>query len=58
VAKYLAAAGETEKTVEAIDETLAKARKLMTDQLEDFGRSGPIAPGDLARREPSKLGEG
>jgi signal transduction histidine kinase len=58
VAKYLAVAGETEKTVEAIDETLAKARKLMTDQLEDFGRSGPIAPGDLARREPSKLGEG
>jgi len=58
VAKYLAAAGNIEKAIEAIDETLGRARELITDQLEEVGRGGGrIAPGDLARREPSRVGK-
>lgn len=57
VAKYLASAGETEQAVGAIDETLAKARRLITDQLTDVGRpGGQILPGDLARSEASTVG--
>ncbi len=58
VAKYLASAGNVEKAIEAIDETLGRARKLITDQLEAVGRNGGrIVPGDLARREASSVGE-
>jgi len=58
VAKYLASAGNVEKAVEAIDETLGRARKLITDQLDAVGRNGGrIVPGDLARREASSVGE-
>lgn len=58
VAKYLATSGNVEKAIEAIDETLGRARKLITDQLEEVSRTGGrILPGDLARREASSVGE-
>ncbi|MTD44115.1 hypothetical protein GKE82_07320 [Conexibacter sp. W3-3-2] len=58
VAKYLATAGNVDKAVEAIDETLGRARRLITDQLEAVGHGGgQIAPGDLARREASSVGD-
>lgn len=57
VAKYLATSGNTERAIEAIDETLARARRLITDQLDEVSRvGGRIEPGDLARREASRVG--
>ncbi|MCW3038998.1 MAG: hypothetical protein JWM31_903, partial [Solirubrobacterales bacterium] len=59
VAKYSAQRGDSDGAVRAIDETLIRARRLITDQLQSVshGRGGdPIRPGDLARRQVSSFG--
>lgn len=54
VAKYAAQAGAVAQALRAIDETLARARALMGEQLAWVGeREGAIRPGDLARGEAS-----
>jgi len=59
VAKYQASAGDVENALGSIDQTLARARQLMTDRLDEAGDPhGPILPGDLARTEASSVGEG
>lgn len=56
VAKYAAVAGNTTQALQAIDDTLARARRLITAQLDDVrGGSGEVRPGDLVRREASEL---
>ncbi len=56
VAKYALAAGAEAQAVEAIDETLAGARRLITEQLDEVVRSGhDIRPGDLVRRTTGDL---
>ncbi|WP_354701305.1 GAF domain-containing protein [Paraconexibacter sp. AEG42_29] len=57
VAKYCAQRGDNEESIRAIDETLGRARRLITDQLQNVsrGRSGAIRPGDLARTEASSV---
>jgi hypothetical protein len=49
VAKYALAAGHAEDGARAVDETLVRARELMSEQLPD------IAPGDLRRGKASTL---
>jgi hypothetical protein len=57
VAKYSAQRGDMEEAIRALDETLGRARRLITDQLQSVAhrRSGAIRPGDLARSEASSL---
>lgn len=57
VAKYSAQRGDMEESIKALDETLARARRLITDQLQSVAhhRSGAIRPGDLARSAASSL---
>jgi len=50
VAKYAVDAGEVDAAAKKIDETLGRARRLMTDQLEGVsGEAATIRPGDLIR---------
>jgi hypothetical protein len=59
VAKYLAQRGDTEAAIQAIDETLGRARRLITDQLDIVARlGGGLRPGDLARTEASSVSVG
>lgn len=51
VAKYSLAAGQTEAAAQAVDETLARARRIITDQLGDVNFE--VRPGDLVRRTPT-----
>lgn len=53
VAKYSLAAGQTETAARVVDETLARARRIITDQLGDGEEPVPVRPGDLVRRTPS-----
>lgn len=57
VAKYFAQRGNPVESVRALDETLDRARRLITDQLQSVahGRHGAIRPGDLARSEASSV---
>jgi hypothetical protein len=57
VAKYAIAQGMLEEGTRAIDETLARARRLITEQLNEIVREpgGVIRPGDLVRGEASRL---
>lgn len=57
VAKYSAQRGDSAEAIRAIDETLGRARRLITDQLQSVshGRSGVIKPGDLARSVASSV---
>jgi hypothetical protein len=58
VAKYSAQRGDTPEAIRAIDETLGRARRLITDQLQSVsshGRAGGIKPGDLARSVASSV---
>ncbi len=58
VAKYALAGGDAAEAGRAIDETLASARRLVTDQLDDVARAGgEIAAGDLVREAPGRLRE-
>jgi hypothetical protein len=50
VAKYSAEAGRTGESAKAIDDTLDRARRLITDQLDD-----DVGPGDLVRAEAPGL---
>jgi GAF domain-containing protein len=50
VAKYAAQAGQSREALRAIDETLARARRLITDALGD-----EVTPGDLVRDEAPSL---
>lgn len=65
VAKYSAQLGDAQGAIQAIDETLGRARRLITDQLQSVsrGRGGraagdgaTIRPGDLARTQESSFG--
>ncbi len=51
VAKYSAQRGNVDAAIEAIDDTLIRARKLISDQLSDVVNGRGIRPGDLARAE-------
>lgn len=52
VAKYSAQRGNVDGAIEAIEDTLVRARKLISDQLSEVvGSQRGIRPGDLARRE-------
>jgi GAF domain-containing protein len=57
VAKYSAQRGDSEGAIRAIDETLGRARRLITDQLQSVshGRGGTVRPGDLARSEGASV---
>jgi hypothetical protein len=56
VAKYAIGHGMIEEGVKAIDETLARARRLITDQLGEVAQAGgEVRPGDLVREQPSRL---
>jgi hypothetical protein len=56
VAKYAIGHGLIEEGVKAIDETLARARQLITDQLGDVAQDdGAVRPGDLVRQHASRL---
>lgn len=56
VAKYAIGHGMVEEGVKAIDETLARARRLITEQLGDVAQEdGEVRPGDLVRERASTL---
>ena len=51
VAKYAVDAGQMDAGAKMIDETLGRARRLMTDQLEGVaGEGADVRPGDLIRQ--------
>jgi GAF domain-containing protein len=56
VAKYAIGQGHVAEGMRAIDDTLARARQLITDQLTDatFAHGGP-RPGDLVRDAPLEM---
>ncbi len=58
VAKYSAQRGNVEAAVEAIEDTLVRARKLISDQLADVVEGRGIRPGDLARAEAAGVAGG
>lgn len=50
VAKYAVEAGQIGAGAKMIDETLGRARRLMSDQLGGFtGEGAAVRPGDLVR---------
>lgn len=51
VAKYTAQRGDVEAAIGAIDDTLVRARKIISDQLADVVSGRGIRPGDLARAQ-------
>lgn len=56
VAKYAAASGHVDQAVQAIDETLARAREIISRQLDGVGDGGgQIRPGDLVREQASTV---
>jgi GAF domain-containing protein len=56
LAKYAIAAGDVDQGVKAIDDTLERARDIITAQLEEVAAGGrPLRPGDLVRQGPSSL---
>ena len=58
VAKYCAQRGDVDRALEAIDETLDRARRLITDQLEAVStKQGGLQPGDLARATASSVSQ-
>jgi hypothetical protein len=58
VAKYAIAQGQVEGAAQAIDETLRRARRLVTDQLDHVAweAGGEVRPGDLVREDAPALG--
>ena len=57
VAKYSAQRGNVDGAIEAIEDTLVRARKLISDQLSDVHEGRGLQPGDLARREAAGVPE-
>jgi hypothetical protein len=55
VAKYELDRGKDQQTHEAIEETLRKARALITDLLGERGTEVELGPGDLRRRAAAKV---
>jgi hypothetical protein len=57
VAKYSAQRGDSDGAIRAIDETLGRARRLITDQLQSVAhsRGGTVKPGDAARTPGSSF---
>jgi K+-sensing histidine kinase KdpD len=56
VAKYAIGHGLLDEGIKAIDETLARARRLITEQLGDVAQEGgEVRPGDLVRKRASRL---
>lgn len=58
VAKYAMDQGADAKSREAIEETLEKARGIITQLLGEGHGEGGLQPGDLRRSRPATLGEG
>ncbi len=58
MAKYTAQRGDVEASTRAIDDTLSRARKLISDQLAEVVSGRGIRPGDLARAEAAGVGRG
>ncbi len=56
MAKYTAQRGDVEAAARAIDDTLARARRLISDQLAEVVTGRGIRPGDLARAEAAGIG--
>jgi hypothetical protein len=58
VAKYCTQRGDVDRALEAIDQTLDRARRLISDQLSAVSsRPGGLRPGDLARAEASSVAQ-
>jgi len=58
VARLALELNETDRAGEAIDRTLAAARRIVTKLLEDLGdEAWPVAPGDLVRAKAAALDE-
>jgi GAF domain-containing protein len=55
LAKYALAAGNVDQGIKAIDDTLERARDIITTQLQEVTGGGALRPGDLVRRGPSSL---
>jgi GAF domain-containing protein len=56
LAKYAIEAGDLDQGVRALDDTLERARDIITSQLEEVaGRGRALTPGDLVRRGPSTI---
>jgi hypothetical protein len=51
VAKYAFEAGQTAEGMAAVEGTLAAARAIISNLLEEIGRDQPLAPGSLVRDE-------
>ncbi|MCW3010551.1 MAG: hypothetical protein JWO90_955 [Solirubrobacterales bacterium] len=58
VAKYSAQRGNVDGAIDAIDDTLVRARKLISDQLAEVLSGRGIRPGDLARAEAAGVEAG
>lgn len=56
MAKYTAQRGDVEAATRAIDDTLTRARRLISDQLGEVVSGRGIRPGDLARAEAAGVG--
>jgi hypothetical protein len=57
VAKYAMTIGAEDQSKQAIEDTLAHARKIITDLLGDPGTSIELGPGDLRRAAPAVVVE-
>ncbi len=57
VAKYSAQRGNVDGAIEAIEDTLVKARELISAQLSDVHEGRGLQPGDLARREAAGVSQ-
>jgi hypothetical protein len=53
VAKYAMTIGAEDHSKQAIDDTLVRARGIITDLLGEPGRAIELGPGDLRRVEPA-----
>ena len=58
VAKYALDQGEDEKSKKAVEETLKKARLIITELLGDEGSEVALGPGELRRQRPATVAGG
>lgn len=58
VAKYALDQGKDEQSREAIEDSLKKARELITELLGEKGTEVELGPGDLRRERPAAVGGG
>ena len=55
MAKYALDQGEDEKSQKAVEETLKKARLIITELLGDEDSEVALGPGDLRRQRPATV---